>query len=213
MSALRMALPKGRLLKEMLPILSACGIDTGVFQSDSRRLILRDEKNDIEFILVKPADVPVYVEYGAADMGVAGKDTLLEEDRALYEMLDLGIGACRMCVCGSRKQKQAVTASIRRVATKYPNIARQYYDQKGETVEIIRLSGSIELGPLVGLSDVIVDIVQSGGTLKANGLHVLEEIVDISARVVVNRVSLKTKGARMKKLIADMRAFVQKGSS
>jgi ATP phosphoribosyltransferase len=207
---LRIALAKGRLLKEMIPMLNACGIDTSIFSDDSRKLVLYDKKQDMEFILVKPSDVPTYVDYGAADVGIAGKDTLMEENRPLYEMLDLGLAACRLCVCGFPQTAQSsVTVSLLRVATKYPNIARQYYAARGETVEIIKLNGSVELGPIVGLSDVIVDIVQSGGTLVANGLDVLEEICPVSARVVVNRVSLKTKAERIKTLIEKWRTFIE----
>nr|WP_122013327.1 ATP phosphoribosyltransferase [Maliibacterium massiliense] len=207
---LRIALAKGRLLEDTLPLLEQSGVDCTVLRTQSRKLILRDEVQQLEFILVKPTDVPTYVEYGAADMGVAGKDTLMEVNCPLYEMLDLDIAKCRMCVCGYTGGRRNVTRSLRRVATKYPNIARQYYAGKGETVEIIKLNGSIELGPMVGLSDVIVDIVQTGSTLVANGLEVLEEICPISARVVVNRVSLKTKGARIKQLIGGMRQAVER---
>ena len=175
---------------------------------DSRKLIFVNEELGLKFFLAKGPDVPTYVEYGAADIGVVGKDTLVEEGRKMYEVLDLGFGKCRMCVCGpeSAREKLAHQEQIR-VATKYPDIAKDYfYNQKHQTVEIIKLNGSIELAPIVGLSDVIVDIVETGSTLRENGLGVLEEVMPLSARMVVNQVSMKMESERITKLIQDLRA-------
>ncbi len=201
----KIALAKGRLADFTIDLLERCGVDCESLKNPGRRLILSDEKNGYEFILVKPADVPTYVHYGVADMGVAGKDTLMEENLPLYEMLDLGFGRCRLCLCGFQENRErSVTVSNLRVATKYPNIARNLYATKGQNIDVIKLNGSVELGPLTGMSDVILDVVESGRTLKENGLVVLEEVSEVSARVVVNRVSLKTKTARIRALIAAM---------
>lgn len=201
------ALPKGRLTKLSISFLEGAGIDCTELKGDSRKLILSDEKNKIRFFLAKPSDVPVYVEYGAADIGIVGKDTLLEEGRDLYEVLDLGFAKCNMCVAGPKElQGKMDTISINRVATKYPEIARKYFRHKRrESVEIIKLNGSIELAPLVGLSEVIVDLVETGRTLKENGLEVLDTIADISARMVVNRVSMKMEEQRITSIIEGIR--------
>ena len=162
----------------------------------------------MRFIMAKPADVPTYVEYGAADIGFVGKDTLLEEGRDLYEVADLGFGKCRMCVAGPVDLKDGKLDLIpnKRIATKYPNITRAYFEGvKKESVEIIKLNGSIELAPLIGLADCIVDIVESGRTLKENGLDVIETVADISARVVVNRVSMKMKSSEIKPMIEKIK--------
>ena len=189
------ALSKGRLAEQAINLLEAAGYDCTAAKEKSRRLILEDEKAGLRFIMAKPADVPTYVEYGAADIGVVGKDTLLEEGRQLYEVIDLGFGACQMCVCGPESLKGKLDSiPNKRVASKYPHITRSYFEgTKRESVEIIKLNGSVELAPLIGLAEVIVDIVETGRTLKENGLDVLEVIADISARVVVNRVSMKMK--------------------
>ena len=192
---LTFALTKGRLAKKTLK------------DPDSRKLIFVNEELGLKFFLAKGPDVPTYVEYGAADIGVVGKDTLVEEGRKMYEVLDLGFGKCRMCVCGpeSAREKLAHQEQIR-VATKYPDIAKDYfYNQKHQTVEIIKLNGSIELAPLVGLSEVIVDIVETGSTLRENGLQVLEEIMPLSARMVVNQVSMKMEAERITGLIRKLR--------
>lgn len=201
------ALPKGRLTRLSISLLEGAGIDCTELKGDSRKLILSDENNKIRFFLAKPSDVPVYVEYGAADIGIVGKDTLLEEGRDLYEVLDLGFAKCNMCVAGPKElQGKMDTISINRVATKYPEIARKYFRHKRrESVEIIKLNGSIELAPLVGLSEVIVDLVETGRTLKENGLEVLDTIADISARMVVNRVSMKMEEQRITSIIEDIR--------
>ena len=177
---------------------------------DTRKLIFVNEDLKIKMFLAKASDVPTYVEYGAADIGVVGKDTLLEEGRRLYEVLDLGFGACRMCVCGPESAKPLLNSNqLIRVATKYPNIAKDYfYNKKHQTVEIIKLNGSIELAPIVGLSEVIVDIVETGSTLRENGLKVLEEVCPLSARMVVNQVSMKMEDERIRKIIADLKEVI-----
>ena len=210
MEGITIALAKGRLADQSIAILEKCGIDCSELKNAGRKLILFDTKDDYRFILVKPSDVPTYVEHGVADVGIAGKDTLLEANLPLYEMLDLGIGRCKLCICGpADRTERAITVSNRRVATKYPHIAREYYAMRGESIEIIKLNGSVEIGPLLGLSDVILDIVESGRTLQENGLVVIETVCECSARVVVNRVSLKTKRVRITKLIEDMSAVVE----
>ena len=206
---LTFALTKGRLAKKTLELLEKVGITCQEMKDpNSRKLIFVNEELGLKFFLAKGPDVPTYVEYGAADIGVVGKDTLVEEGRKMYEVLDLGFGKCRMCVCGpeSAREKLAHQEQIR-VATKYPDIAKDYfYNQKHQTVEIIKLNGSIELAPIVGLSDVIVDIVETGSTLRENGLGVLEEVMPLSARMVVNQVSMKMESERITKLIQDLRA-------
>ena len=203
---LTIALAKGRLADQAIDLLEAAGTDCRVVREMSRKLILTDEQAGLRFILAKPADVPTYVDYGAADIGIVGKDTLLEENRSLYEVLDLGFGACRMCVCGPEDLAGRLDrVPNKRVATKYPNIARAYFEARRESVEIIRLNGSVELAPLVGLAEVIVDIVESGRTLRENGLAVLDTIASLSARMVVNRVSMKMKADRINPLIQSVR--------
>lgn len=211
MTVVTIALPKGRLADDTIAILERCGVDCSEINAKSRKLIFYDRTNDYRFILVKPTDVPTYVEQGVADVGVAGQGTLMESNLPLYEMLDLGLGRCKLCVCGvSHAYERGITSSNLCVATKYPNITRNYYAQKGENIRIIKLNGSVETGPLLGLSDVILDIVESGRTLRENGLEALEDVCDISARVVVNRVSLKTKGAKIKELIERIRAEIER---
>ena len=177
---------------------------------DTRKLIFTNEEHKIRFFLAKASDVPTYVEYGAADIGVVGKDTIMEEGRNLYEVMDLGFGKCRMCVCGPASARELLSKNeIIRVASKYPNIAKNYFsEKKNQTVEIIKLNGSVELAPLVDLSEVIVDIVETGSTLRENGLEVLEEICPLSARVVVNQVSLKMEHERIRKLLNDLNEII-----
>jgi len=208
MRYITIALSKGRLTELSIDLLESAGLDCSELKENSRKLILSDEKNKVRFFLAKPADVPVYVEYGAADIGIVGKDTLLEEGRDLYDVLNLGFAKCRMCVAGPRELEGKMDSiTITRVATKYPEIARNYFRHKRrESVEIIKLSGSVELAPLVGLSEVIVDLVETGRTLKENGLVVLDTIADISARMVVNRVSMKMENERIRRLIDAIRA-------
>ncbi len=211
MRYLTFALAKGRLAKQTLALLEQIGITCEEMKDpDTRKLIFVNEEQKLKFFLSKATDVPTYVEYGAADIGVVGKDTLLEEGRNLYEVLDLGFGKCRMCVCGPASARELLKKNeIIRVASKYPVIAKDYFNhQKNQTVEIIKLNGSVELAPIVGLSEVIVDIVETGGTLKENGLEVLEEICPLSARMVVNQVSLKMENARIRKLLADLNHLI-----
>ena len=205
---LTFALGKGRLANKTMELLAQIGVTCEEMKDkDSRKLIFVNEELKLKFFLSKGPDVPTYVEYGAADIGVVGKDTILEENRRVYEVLDLGYGKCRMCVCGPRSAEELLKHhEMIRVATKYPNIAKDYfYNKKHQTVEIIKLNGSVELGPIVKLSDVIVDIVETGSTLKENGLEVLEEICPLSARMIVNQVSMQMEPERIKKLIADIR--------
>jgi len=200
MKYITVALSKGRLAEKTMEYFGKIGITCSEMEDrHSRKLIFTNEEYGIRFFLAKANDVPTYVEYGAADLGIAGKDTIMEEGRKLYEVLDLKIGKCRMCVCGPEEAGTLLKHHEQiRVATKYPNIARDYfYNRKHQTVEIIKLNGSIELAPIVGLSDVIVDIVETGGTLKENGLVVLEKICDLSARVIVNRVSMKRESEKI----------------
>ena len=211
MRYLTFALAKGRLAKETLKLLEKIGITCEeINDPKTRKLIFQNDELGVRFFLSKPSDVPTYVEYGVADIGVVGRDTLLEEGRNLYEVMDLGFGKCRMCVCGPASAKELLKRNeIIRVASKYPNIAKNYFkDKKNQTVEIIKLNGSIELAPIVGLSEVIVDIVETGSTLRENGLEVLEEILPLSARVVVNKVSMKMEQERITKLINDMSNIV-----
>lgn len=201
---LTFALGKGRLASKTLALLEQIGITCEEMKDkNSRKLIFVNEEQKVRFFLAKGPDVPTYVEYGAADIGVAGKDTILEENRRVYEVLDLGFGKCRMCVCGPASAKELLRHHERiRVATKYPVIAKDYfYNKKHQTVDIIKLNGSVELGAIVELSDVIVDIVETGSTLKENGLEVLEEICPLSARMIVNQVSMQMDTERIRDLI------------
>lgn len=213
MRYLTFALTKGRLANKTLELLEQVGITCEEMKDPaSRKLIFVNEELKLKFFLAKGPDVPTYVEYGAADIGVVGRDTILEEQRKLYEVLDLGFGRCRMCVCGPESARELLQSQERiRVATKYPNIAKDYfYNQKNQTVEITKLNGSIELAPIVGLSEVIVDIVETGSTLRENGLVVLEEVCPLSARVVVNQVSMRMENGRIMRLLSDLnRVIVQ----
>ena len=208
MRYLTFALAKGRLAKTTLSYLEQIGIEMEEMKDpDTRKLIFVNEDLKIKMFLSKASDVPTYVEYGAADIGVVGKDTILEEGRKLYEVMDLGFGKCRMCVCGPENARELLKhQQLIRVASKYPNIAKDYFNNmKHQTVEIIKLHGSVELAPIVGLSEVIVDIVETGTTLKENGLMVLEEICPLSARVVVNQVSMKMENERISQILNDLK--------
>ena len=212
MRYLTFALTKGRLAKKTMELLENSGIRCEEMQDpDTRKLIFVNEEHKLKFFLAKGPDVPTYVEYGAADIGVVGKDTIDEEGRKLYEVLDLGFGKCRMCVCGPHKAKELLQHQEQiRVATKYPHIAKDYfYNKKHQTVEIIKLNGSIELAPIVGLAEVIVDIVETGSTLRENGLEVLEEICPLSARVVVNRVSMQMESRRITEILTALKKALQ----
>lgn len=212
MRYLTVALAKGRLAQKAMELFEQIGITCDEMKDkSSRKLIFVNEDLGVRFFLAKANDVPTYVEYGAADIGIVGKDTILEEGRKLYEVIDLGIGKCRMCVCGPESAKEKLKHhELIRVATKYPNIAKDYfYNKKHQTVEIIKLNGSIELAPIVGLSEVIVDIVETGSTLRENGLAVLEEVCGLSARMVVNQVSMKRENERITKLIQDLKQILR----
>jgi len=209
MSALTVALPKGRLLDPALQLLSAMGIQG--LEADTRKLLLADAERDLRFIFLKPADIPTYVQYGAADLGIVGKDILAEQQPDVYEPVDLGFGFCRLVVAEPRElweRDDPAKWSWVRVATKYPILTERYFSERGIQVEMIRLDGSIELAPLVGLAERIVDLVQSGETLRANGLVEVAEIMTSTARLIVNRASLKTAHARVNALIAAMRQEV-----
>lgn len=211
MRYLTFALTKGRLADKTLELLGNLGITCEEMEDKkSRKLIFVNEELKLKFFLAKGPDVPTYVEYGAADIGVVGKDTILEEGRKVHEVLDLGFGKCRMCVCGPKEASELLShRELIRVATKYPNIAKDYfYNKNHQTVEIIKLNGSIELAPIVGLSEVIVDIVETGATLKENGLEVLREVCPLSARVIVNPVSMRMENDRIRKLILDLRTIL-----
>ena len=209
---LTFALGKGRLANKTLELLEEIGITCEEMKDkNSRKLIFVNEDLKLRFFLSKGPDVPTYVEYGVADIGVVGRDTIMEENRNVYEVLDLGFGKCRMCVCGPASARELLKHHERiRVASKYPNIAKDYfYNKKHQTVDIIKLNGSVELGPLVELSDVIVDIVETGSTLRENGLEVLEEVCPLSARMIVNPVSMQMETERIRKLITDIRSRLE----
>ncbi|MGI6106410.1 MAG: ATP phosphoribosyltransferase [Lachnospiraceae bacterium] len=213
MDTITFALAKGRLAKKVMQMLEYAGISCdGMKDENSRKLIFEDPEKHLRFFLAKASDVPTYVEYGAADIGVVGKDTIMEEQRNLYEVMDLGIGKCRMCVAGPESARKVLqNHELIRVATKYPVIARDYfYNVKHQTVELIKLNGSVELAPIVGLSEVIVDIVETGTTLRENGLTVLEEICPLSARVVVNQVSMKMKNAEIEDILGRFRTGLRR---
>jgi ATP phosphoribosyltransferase len=208
MRYLTFALAKGRLAKKAMAMLEEIGITCEEMKDEkTRKLIFVNEELKLKFFLSKASDVPTYVEYGAADIGIVGKDTILEEGRNLFEVLDLGFGKCRMCVCGPESARKYLEHNeLIRVASKYPNIAKDYfYNKKLQTVEIIKLNGSVELAPIVGLGEVIVDIVETGTTLKENGLQILEEVCPLSARMVVNQVSLKMEQERIQKIITGLK--------
>ncbi|MBE5919891.1 MAG: ATP phosphoribosyltransferase [Pseudobutyrivibrio ruminis] len=209
---LTFALGKGRLAKKTLELFESIGITCEEMKDpNTRKLIFTNEELKLRFFLAKGPDVPTYVEYGAADIGVVGEDTILEENRNIYEVLDLGFGKCRMCVCGPAEAAELLKHhELIRVASKYPRIAKDYfYNTKNQTVEIIKLNGSIELAPMVGLSEVIVDIVETGSTLRENGLVVLEEVCPLSARMVVNQVSMKMENERITELIEKLKGALE----
>lgn len=201
------AVPKGRVLKQLVPRLAAMGFDSDVLLEDDRRLIREDTRRRVRFLLLKPDDVPTYVEYGAADIGVVGRDVLLEREYDLYAPVDLGIGRCRLVVAGKKESRYPdVRSGTLRVATKFPNIATRHFLGCGQPVEMIFVQGSVELAPLTGLADVIVDLVESGETLRSNGLVELETICDVSSVVVANRVGLKLKQEALSPLLAALRS-------
>lgn len=204
---LTIAISKGRILEDFLPLLSKLDINSEEDPSSTRKLILQTDKPGVQFIIVRATDVPTYVEHGAADMGIAGKDVLLEYGSDdLYEPIDLKIASCRLMVAG--KKDQDIPEGRLRVATKYVNIAREYFARQGRQVEIIKLYGSMELAPLLDLADVIVDLVDTGNTLKANGLEPIELITNISSRLVVNKGSMKMKQDLIKPLLKQIEELI-----
>ena len=208
---LTIALAKGRLAYKTMDLFNEIGISCKEMEDkESRKLIFTNETLKVRFFLAKASDVPTYVEYGAADIGVVGKDTIMEEGRRVYEVMDLKFGKCRMCVCGPESARNLLEHhEMIRVATKYPNIAKDnFYNSKQQTVDIIKLNGSVELGPIVDLSDVIVDIVETGSTLKENGLTVLEEITPLSARMIVNQVTMQMQTERINNLLARLKEHI-----
>jgi ATP phosphoribosyltransferase len=205
---LKLAVPRGALFEETLDALDAAGIETAELRGDSRSLIF--EGDDIALVTMRPSDVPTYVEAGAADVGITGKDVLLEQaDRAVYELLDLGYGRCRMVLAGRRGDERLGEAERRlgmmRIATKYPRVAERHFEQTGRQVEVIEVKGSVELAPLIGLADGIVDLVATGRTLKENDLEVREEIVECTARFVANRVAHKLRATEVDALTAKLK--------
>lgn len=204
------ALSKGRLANKILKLLKDLNICDLEISDDDRRLVVETEDKNFRFFLAKPSDVPTFVEYGVADLGVVGKDTILEENRDITEVLDLKFGKCRMCVCAKDSDGLLFqNKSMVRIATKYPNIAKRYFESKHQNTEIIKLNGSVELGPIVGLSDVIVDIVESGRTLRENGLSDMVTIHELSARLVANNAALKTKYDDINQIIEGFKSLIK----
>ncbi|RSL35059.1 ATP phosphoribosyltransferase [Salibacterium salarium] len=204
---LKVAMPKGRIFEEAIELLRQADFALPSEFDDSRKLIIEAPEANMRFILAKPMDVPTYVEHGVADIGVAGKDTMMEEERDVYEVLDLNISECYMAVAGLPGYEK--TDINPKVASKYPNLATQYFKEQGEQVEIIKLNGSIEIAPLVGLADRIVDIVSSGQTLKENGLVELEKMVSITSRLIVNPVSYRMKDTRIDDMVERLARVVE----
>ena len=205
---LNIALPKGRLGDKVYDMLAAAGYDCPGYYEQNRKLVFESSEKNVRYLLVKPSDVAIYVEHHAADVGIVGKDILLEQGSDVYELLDLNIGKCRMAVAAPEGYVEDKNRTLR-VATKYVNITKEFYAGRNREIDIIKLNGSIELAPLLGLTDVIVDIVETGSTLKENGLKVLEEVCPLSARMVVNQVSMKMENERIRKLIEDLRRVLQ----
>jgi ATP phosphoribosyltransferase len=207
---LTIALSKGKLIESALALFRRAGYEIAGLSADSRRLIFVSPENDMTFLIVRPSDVPTYVEYGGADAGIVGKDVLMEQESDVYEPLDLGFGACRISVASLQGEGSNDRLSSKiRIATKYPRISERYFNQRGIPVEIVKLYGSIELAPVVGLADRIVDLVETGGTLKAHGLVEVEVIAQSTARFIVNRASLRLKQEPLMALIRKLRAAVQ----
>lgn len=203
------ALPKGRLGNKAYSILQQCGYTVSELMDDSRKLVFENAESGVRYFLVKPSDVAIYVEYGAADVGVVGKDVLIESGADVYELLDLGIGKCRMCVAAKEDYVED-TGRATVVATKFPRVARDYFMATNREIEVIKLYGSIELAPLLGMSDVIVDLVETGTTLKENRLRVTEEIFPVSARLIANKASYKFKEREINGIVAKMREVTEK---
>jgi ATP phosphoribosyltransferase len=201
---LTIAIPKGRLGNKVIEILKAAGVGNSI-DEDSRKLIFNNEKQNVEFILLKNSDVITYVENGIADIGISGKDMIMESSGDFYELYKMNIGRCKMSVAGFKGKKVFKDDTILKVATKYPETARRFFNSRGQKIKIIKLNGSIELAPILGLSDVIVDIVETGNTLKANGLEVFEDMYDISAVIISNKISYKFKRKEIKEIIELIR--------
>ncbi len=211
---LTFALPKGRIMQDSMELFARVGITCPEMDDPGRKLVFENATDRLRFMAVRAQDVPTYVEHGCADLGVAGKDTLLEQERDLYEPLDLQFGYCRLVVAepkALRQEDDPAGWSNIRVATKYPNVTEKYFAAKGVQVEVIKLYGSIELAPLVGLAERIVDLVSTGGTLRENGLVEVETIAEVTSRLIVNRASLKTKHRRITRLIDDLEAVIEHG--
>ena len=207
-----LALSKGRIFEETLPLLRHAGIEPAEDPESSRKLVLETNRPDLRLLIVRASDVPTYVEHGAADVGVAGKDVLMEHGgQGLYEPLDLGIARCRLMVAG--KAAGGEPRGRRRIATKYVNVARRYYAERGEQVDVIKLYGSMELAPIMGLADAIVDVVDTGNTLRANGLEPQEHIADVSSRLIVNKVAMKLRHAELREFVNNMEAAVTERES
>ncbi|MGB9679239.1 MAG: ATP phosphoribosyltransferase [Thermoanaerobacteraceae bacterium] len=204
MEIISVALPKGRMADTSIELFEKAMLTNKILKENSRKLVFNDFENFIKFMLVKPTDVPTYVEHGAADLGICGKDIILENKKDFYEVLNLGFGFCKMVVAGPKEAKISFLTN-KRVATKFPNIAENFFKKKGENVEIIKLNGSVELAPIVGLAEVIVDIVETGNTLKENGLVIIEEIFSSTAELIVNKASLKTKSQRIRDIIIKLK--------
>ncbi|MGV8982910.1 ATP phosphoribosyltransferase [Clostridium sp.] len=210
MKVIRIALTKGRLEKYAIDMFEDIGIDCSELKNKGRKLILKDEKNNIEFVLVKSTDVLTYVEHGAADIGIVGKDTLMEQNKDFYEVVDLKVGKCMFALASLPSFKNYDGYNRKKIATKYPTVAKEYFKKNNEDVEIIKLDGSVELAPILELSDAIVDLVETGDTLKENGLIIIEKICDISARMIVNRASMKMKKKRISNLIIKVQQYVDR---
>lgn len=200
---INIALPKGRLGEKVYKLLAKVGYGCDEYSEESRKLVFKDSRGEVSYFWVKPADVSVYVELGAADIGVVGKDILNEYNPDVYELLDLGLGKCSMCVAARSDWKDDISVPLR-VATKFSHTAEKYFSEQGRDIEIIKLNGSIELGPVLGISDVIVDIVETGTTLRENDLKVFTKINDISARLISNKSAYKFKGGEIKNIVAKL---------
>ncbi len=211
MKRVKIALTKGRIEKEAVNIFQRSGIDCSELINKGRKLIFHNEEDNIDFVLVKAPDVLTYVEHGVVDVGIVGKDTLLEQNKDFYEVLDLGFGKCKFSVAGPKNSNFYSGYNRKKIATKYPNVARNYFRKLGQDVEIIKIEGSVELAPILGLADAIVDIVETGSTLKENGLVVYENICDISARMVVNVASMKMKKNEIEDIINRVQMQINAG--
>lgn len=209
MEPLRIALAKGRIAQDAIALLIRAGYDLESFDKNSRKLVFNDPEGRVSIVFVKSDDIPVYVEKGAADVGVVGKDVLAEADADIYEMMDLKFGICRMCVAGFEPWRLPARKLV--VASKYPNVARRYFARQGIHTEVLKLNGSVELAPIMGLAEVIVDIVETGSTLRENNLHILETLFPVSARLIVNKVSLKTRYEAVQELLKGLREQVNGG--